>query len=571
MMFAGSDVFPWRAALATFVVAAAALAVAVAIALGSELRADVAPAGERLAADARATATALRPADPLGTRDALARAGASARLLDPAGEVVAQLGPAGPWTRAGAGPAERVALTGADWRLARGAVQASATTGYGHRVVLRRPLGAGAGQGRLEPPGLAIIASGLALAALAALAVGLLARRGARRLRRLTTAAEAVAGGRVPSLAPDAEPRGWRSLAAAVAAAGRRTADLQAAVDERFDALGAGLGPLPIPAAARTPAGARVRNDALERLVGRLGLADADTLEGAVAEGLAGAGATSRRLTLSDGHVHDVDAWPVPGGRLVTLSERTEQARLAAVRHRVTGAAARHLHAPVAEIQGLASELFGDGPAGAVPSAQRILAAADRMEGTVAALLRGTSFDTRPSSARREPMGVSGLLWGVAREWDERLRALGVRFELQVDTDVTAVPTDAVLVEEILNELVGNAAKFTPRGGTISVGAARRGDGGVRIGVRDSGEGIAHDEVQHVTDPFVRGRSAAALPGAGLGLGVASALAERLGGRLSVAPGPGGDATLELPGPVAADAAPPGAPPEERRLAGAPA
>ncbi len=69
------------------------------------------------------------------------------------------------------------------------------------------------------------------------------------------------------------------------------------------------------------------------------------------------------------------------------------------------------------------------------------------------------------------------------------------------------------------------------------------------------GAGIAPDEVAHVIEPFVRGRSAAALPGAGLGLGVAAALAGRLGGRLTVEPGPGGRAVLDLPPSPAATAA----------------
>ena len=67
----------------------------------------------------------------------------------------------------------------------------------------------------------------------------------------------------------------------------------------------------------------------------------------------------------------------------------------------------------------------------------------------------------------------------------------------------------------------------------------------------DTGPGIRGDEIHAVPERFARGSAAAGLPGAGLGLGVATALAERLGGRLTLAAGPGAPARLELPAALA--------------------
>ena len=76
------------------------------------------------------------------------------------------------------------------------------------------------------------------------------------------------------------------------------------------------------------------------------------------------------------------------------------------------------------------------------------------------------------------------------------------------------------------------------------------------MAVSDTGPGIEGHELGAAAERFGRGDAATGFPGAGLGLGVARALAERLGGRLSLEPGPEGRARLEVP------AAPPPPPPE---------
>ncbi|MDX6554168.1 MAG: hypothetical protein QOD86_363 [Miltoncostaeaceae bacterium] len=545
-----------------FAFAAMALAALGALVLALEMRGDVSSTGARLAAQADRLAAQLDPAAPRAEREELLlAAGGAARQIGPSGGIRLQTGPETLWARTAAAWPERVATTGVSgWRMMDGAVEAGRPLASGAGAVRLRaalPPGAGLGDVALAPAlaavgGLALLAGGLG---------ALRARRTARRIARFAAVAETVGATRAPpAIVPDEEPVEWRRLAAALVAAGARAGDLQRGVDARFDALGAVLGPLQHPIAARTPTRARLRNEALDRLVSRLPLADADAVETAVREGLAADGPAARRLTLGDGRALEVEAWSVPGGRLVAIGERTEQQRLAAVRRQMSGAAARYLQAPVSEIQAVAAELSSEGHPSAAPAVRRILAAANRMERLVASILRGTAHDPRARPVLREPVGVGGTLWGLARAWDRRLKALGLRLEPSIDHDVPVVHTDPMLLEEILTELIANAAKFTARGGTINVKATLRGDGGVRLAVVDSGAGIAPNEVAHITEPFIRGRSAAALPGAGLGLGVASALAGRLGGRLTLEPGPGGRATLDLPpSPPAEPPAPPAA------------
>ena len=536
---------PWRAALLAFAVTAAALGLVAAISLGIGLRDEMGRTGDPLAASADALAARLDPARTGEARELLRSSGAPARLVGPAGAVRIQTGPPDLWRGGDAGWAEGLATAGAGpWTLRSGAVEAARTLPSGARVVLRASLPPGAG--RLGAGGWALSGAIVLLSALAgALAWVVAARRGAR-LRRLAAAAEAAAAGR-PGLVGPEGGGDWRRLSEAAAAVSVRVADLQDAAEARVEALGAALAPLAHPAAARTPAGGLIRNDALERLVGGLPPADAAQVEAAVAVGLSSSGPVSQRVTLSDSRALEVDAWGVPGGRIVAVGDRTEQARLAALRRQVTGSAARHLQAPVSEVRALASELMAQVPGSAASTARGIVAAADRMERLVAQLLRGTANDPRARPLRVGDVGLAGIAFALGRAVDRRLKDRGLQLETDIPADLPAVRTDAALVHEILSELVANSATFTPRGGRITIGGRLLPGGDVEVTVRDTGPGIAGEELHLVGERFGRGAGAMGFPGAGLGLGVAGALAERLGGRLAIEAGPGGRARLQLP------------------------
>ena len=283
---------------------------------------------------------------------------------------------------------------------------------------------------------------------------------------------------------------------------------------------------------------------------------DAAQVEAAVRVGLSSSGPVSQRVTLSDSRALDVEAWGVPGGRIVAVGDRTEQARLAALRRQVTGSAARHLQAPVGEVRALASELMTQVPASAASTARRIVSASDRLERVVAQMLRGTANDPRARPLRVGDVSIAGIAFALGRAVDRRLKDRGLQLETDIPADLPAVRTDAALVHEILSELVANSATFTPRGGRITIAGRLLPGGDVEVTVRDTGPGIAPEELPLAGERFGRGAGAMGFPGAGLGLGVAGALAERLGGRLAIDPGPGGRARLQLP------AAPAAAPPD---------
>jgi signal transduction histidine kinase len=545
---------PWTATIGAIVGAAVVLGLVALLALGLDLRREVDRSGAPLAAAADRAAAQVDPARPARAAAALRDTGYSARLIGPGGRVRVQTGPVGDvWSRGEAGTAGALATAGADgWTLRDGAVEATRTLPSGATIVLRERLAPGAGTiGSAGPPVGAAVA---VLALLAGALAWIVGTRRERRLARLTAAAQALGGGRPAPIR--AEGRGgWRALSGAMESAAERAGVLQASAEARMEALGAALAPMAHAVAARTPSGGLIRNDALVRLADGLNLQDANALDAAVSIGLASSGPVSRRLTLTDGRALEVEGWSVPGGRVVAVGERTEQARMAVVRRQVTGAAARHLQAPVSEIQALGSDLMGQVPSSAVGTVRRIQAAADRMERLVAQLLRGTPNDPRAHPLRLRPVGAGGIAYGLGTAFDRRLRDRGLRLETDLPSDLPPMRTDAALVHEILSHLIANSATYTPRGGTITLSGRALPGGTVELAVTDTGPGIAGAEIHGITERFARGATAAGLPGAGLGLGVATALAERLGGRLTVEAGPGGKARLELPAALASPAA----------------
>lgn len=532
---------------------AAALGLVVAIALALETRADVARVADPLARTADALAVRIDASATADARAALGASGTAARLVGPAGRVRIETGEPALWSAGDPGWMGALATLRAEgWSLRRGAVEARRALPSGGAVVLRAPVAAGAGEVGAILPILAVIG---VMSLLAALVAWILGVRSGRRLVDISMAAEAITNGRTSSVTPAGRGE-WRRASEAVAAAGERAAALQSAAGARVEALGAALAPLDHPVAARTPSGGLIRNDALERLVGSLAPQDAAQVDDAVAIGLAASGPVSRRITLSDGRALEMEAWSVPGGRMVAVGERTEQARMEALRRQVTGVAARHLQAPVSEIQALGSDLLGQVPSSAVPTVRRIQAAGDRMERLVSQLLRGTANDPRAHPVRLRPVGVAGMAYGLGAAFDRRLRDRGLRLETDLPRDLPPVRTDAALAHEILSELIANAATFTPRGGVITLSGRSLPGGRVELTVADTGPGIRPEELAFVGERFGRGSAASGFPGAGLGLGVARALAERLGGRLVIEAGPGGRARLELPAALMPSATP---------------
>jgi chemotaxis family two-component system sensor kinase Cph1 len=115
--------------------------------------------------------------------------------------------------------------------------------------------------------------------------------------------------------------------------------------------------------------------------------------------------------------------------------------------------------------------------------------------------------------------------------------------------DMPRVEADPERIFRVLSNLLGNAIKFTPDGGHITVRAERTGDH-LSIAVKDTGPGIAADQLPHVFDRYWKAQSSSQA-GAGLGLYIASGIVEAHGGKIWAESPAGGGATLTFTLPLA--------------------
>ena len=144
-----------------------------------------------------------------------------------------------------------------------------------------------------------------------------------------------------------------------------------------------------------------------------------------------------------------------------------------------------------------------------------------------------------------EPGSLYDLASDTLASFQPQAKRKGVRLVGEVPLDVDPVLANLPKLQRVLHNLIGNALRHTPAGGTIALRAEPRGEL-VQVEVVDTGEGIHPRELPHVFERSFRGEKARtrpseteASPGAGLGLAISRAVVEAHGGTISVESEPG--------------------------------
>lgn len=147
----------------------------------------------------------------------------------------------------------------------------------------------------------------------------------------------------------------------------------------------------------------------------------------------------------------------------------------------------------------------------------------------------------------RETTDMAQLISDSIASFQAQASGAGIALVDEVDAVVPQADVDPVRVREVLSNLLTNALRYTPRGGSVRV-AAGGANGVLRVSVRDSGPGIAAEALPHVFDRFYKSDESR---GAGLGLAIAKSLVVAHGGEIEARSTPGQGTEMRFTLPVA--------------------
>lgn len=232
--------------------------------------------------------------------------------------------------------------------------------------------------------------------------------------------------------------------------------------------------------------------------------------------------------------------------------------RIAALMEGVRGvsdAIAHDLRTPIARLRATLEEALTadvDSPASAPlrTAIERGIVDLDGISRTFQALLRIAEAEAGARRAAFASFDLVPVLVDAAEFYSVAAESRGQRLETSLPPTLPMLGDRDLLLQAVAN-LLDNAIKFTPEGGTVCL-AARAEAGGIAVEVTDDGPGVPVADREHAADRFFRGDRARATAGSGLGLSLVQAVAQLHGGALRLAdavPGgaaPGLRATLAL-------------------------
>jgi signal transduction histidine kinase len=226
-------------------------------------------------------------------------------------------------------------------------------------------------------------------------------------------------------------------------------------------------------------------------------------------------------------------------GTVTVLRDATRDQELDRLKSEFLTVVSHELQTPLTAIKG-ALELVLDDDSGQLSRVQRrfletIERNSTRLVGLVGDLLDLSRLEAGRVELEAQPLDTPSLVRGALAAVSNLFEARGTELRVDVPESVPPIMGDRRRVEQILTNLLANAAKYTPGGGVVEVTAASV-NGHVTLSVADNGPGVPESERDIVFDKFYRGRDAQRRgeAGSGLGLAIVKSLVDLHGGSVRV-------------------------------------
>ena len=202
-------------------------------------------------------------------------------------------------------------------------------------------------------------------------------------------------------------------------------------------------------------------------------------------------------------------------------------------------------------------------PSEALAALEETLQEINRMTELVEALLMLARADEGTAPLHRETVDLRAIVEETGETGELLAAEAGVNMEVATPADPVIVPVDASRIRQLILNLLTNAVKYTPAGGSVRLQLGPS-NGRVTLTVADSGVGIAPGDLPHIFDRFWRADSARTRTGersgTGLGLAICKWIAEAHGGTIDVQSRPGRGTTFTVTLPRETTAPTPGGP-----------
>jgi two-component system phosphate regulon sensor histidine kinase PhoR len=264
----------------------------------------------------------------------------------------------------------------------------------------------------------------------------------------------------------------------------------------------------------------------------------------AQAAGAAGGLRRELGLTRPAARTLEVNALPLrlggePAGVLMVLHDVTELRRLEQVRTEFVANVSHELRTPLTAIQGYLETLLGGGleePEQARKFLDIAFRHTERLGRLLGDLTDLSNIELGKVTLQTEVVRLDDVLDSVLAIIRRRADSGGVALRTDLPADLPAVRADHDRLAQILINLVDNAVKYTPRDGTVIIGARPLEGGRVEVVVADTGVGIPRADLPRITERFYRVDKARSreLGGTGLGLAIVKHLVLAHGGELRI-------------------------------------
>jgi two-component system sensor histidine kinase KdpD len=240
----------------------------------------------------------------------------------------------------------------------------------------------------------------------------------------------------------------------------------------------------------------------------------------------------------------------------ISFAKEAQSAKVKAetesLRNSLLNAISHDFRTPLASIVGASSSLM-DGAtqltdAARIDLSKTINEEALRMTKLANNLLDMARLEAGSAALRREWCALEEIAGSVVTRLRGRLA--GHSLKLDVPANLPLVHVDAAMIEQVLENLLENAVKYTPPGTPIELGAAMQ-ENEVVVWVSDRGPGLPPGHEDRLFDKFYRGQAERAQSGVGLGLTICRAIIEAHGGKITAANRPGGGADFIFTVPAA--------------------